>query len=98
MTIESLVTFGGAAAAAGAITELLKPLLSKLPFKVSPRIISYLAALAVMTLGFIFSGSRSGSDYVLCAINAAFISLSSNGGYDLICAAFDSTADKEEDK
>ncbi len=41
ITVEALVTFGGATAAAGAVTELLKPLLKKLPFEISPRIISF---------------------------------------------------------
>ena len=92
------MTFGGATAAAGAITQLLKPLLKKLPFEISPRIVSYFAALLIMTVGFIFSGSRAASDYVLCAVNAAFIALSSNGGYDLIHALVgsgDNTEDNE---
>ena len=84
ITIESLITFGGAAAAAGAMTELLKPLLKKLPFEISPRIISFFAALIVLTVGFAFGGSREPADYVLCVINAVFVSLSSNGGYDII--------------
>ena len=92
------MTFGGATAAAGAITELLKPLLKKLPFKISPRIVSYFAALTVMTVGFIFSGSRSEADYVLCAINAAFISLSSNGGYDIIHTLVESGTDTEDNE
>lgn len=92
------MTFGGATAAAAAITELLKPLLHKLPFEISPRIISYLAALLVMTVGFVFSGSRQASDYVLCAINAAFISLSSNGGYDMIRAAVEAAGEEEDNR
>ena len=90
------MTFGGATAAAGAITQLLKPLLKKLPFEISPRIVSYFAALLVMTVGFIFSGSRAASDYVLCAVNAAFISLSSNGGYDIIHTLVNSGENTED--
>ena len=99
ITIESLITFGGAAAAAGAITELLKPLLKKLPFEISPRIISFFAALIVLTVGFAFSGSKDPADYVLCVVNAVFVSLSSNGGYDVIraIAGKNGTEDNDED-
>ncbi len=100
ITVEALVTFGGATAAAGAVTELLKPLLKKLPFEISPRIISFFAALAILTVGFAFSGSREPADYVLCVINAVFVSLSSNGGYDVIKAIVGGdggTEDNDED-
>jgi hypothetical protein len=51
-----------------------------------------------MTVGFVFSGSRQASDYVLCAINAAFISLSSNGGYDMIRAAVEAAGEEEDNR
>lgn len=83
-TFKSMLTFGGAAAASAAVTQILKPLFEKLPFEISPRVVSYVIALTVTVTATAFSGSREPADYFMCIVNAALISLSSNGGYDLI--------------
>ena len=84
ITVKSLLTYGGAAAASAAVTQILKPLFEKLPFKISPRLISYFVALIITVTATVLSGSKDLSDYLVCTVNAALISLSSNGGYDLI--------------
>ncbi len=95
LTFGALLTYGGASAAVAALTEVLKPLVRRLPFHVSMRTVSYLTALIILCAAAFFSGSRDGGDYVLCTVNAALVSLSSNGGYDLI-AHLTEEADTED--
>ena len=94
-TLKSLLSYGGAAAASAALTQVIKPLLQKMPFTVSVRAVSYVTALIITLAATALSGSREPADYFLCAVNAALISLSSNGGYDLIKSLI--TLDTEED-
>lgn len=84
LSIGSLLTYGGSAAAVCALTQTVKPLVSKLPFEVSARTVSYIISLIVLLAATFFSGCRNGADYALCVVNAALVSLSSNGGYDLL--------------
>ena len=84
LTVGALLTYGGASAAVAALTEVFKPLVRKLPFALSMRTVSYFTALAVLSAAAFFSGCRDWADYALCAVNAALVSLSSNGGYDLV--------------
>ena len=95
-TLRSILTYSGSAAATGAVTQLLKPLLAKLPFKISQRLVSYLTALLITLAATALSGSRELSDYLICTVNAALISLSSNGGYDLIKTLINEKNDEED--
>jgi hypothetical protein len=99
-TLKSLLTYSGAAAAAAALTQIIKPLAAKLPFQVSARFITYITALIITLAATVLSGSKEPADYALCTVNAALISLSSNGGYDLIKSLMsdnDDTEDNDED-
>lgn len=95
-TLRSLLTYSGAAAAAGALTQILKPLIAKLPFQVSARFLSYTVALVITLAATALSGSKELSDYLICTVNAALIALSSNGGYDLIRSLINNNNDTEE--
>lgn len=96
-TVKSILTYSGSAAATGVLTQIIKPLLSKLPFKISQRFVSYVLALIIMLTATALSGSKELSAYFLCTVNAALISLSSNGGYDLIKNLINDNNDEEED-
>ncbi len=98
ITVRSLLTYGGAAAASAAVTQILKPLIAKLPFTVSPRLVSYLIALAITLTATALSGSKELSDYLICTVNAALISLSSNGGYDLIKSLISENNEENNDE
>ena len=95
-TLRSLLTFSGAAAASAALTQILKPLVAKLPFQVSARFITYITALIITLAATALSGSKELSDYLICIVNAALISLSSNGGYDLIKSLMSGNNDMED--
>lgn len=97
LTFKSLLTYGGAAAATGALTQLIKPLTEKLPFKIDNRLVSYVTALLIMITATVLSGGRDLSDYLICTVNAALIALSSNGGYDLIKTLLSEKNDGEDD-
>ena len=97
LTLGSLLSYGGAAAAVCALTQTLKPLVSKLPFGVSTRTVSYLLALILLTAATFFTGSREAADYALCVVNAALVSLSSNGGYDLISQLVKEASEEDND-
>ena len=97
-TLKSLLTYGGAAAASGALTQILKPLAEKLPFKISLRFLSYFIALIITLAATAFSGSKEPADYFLCTVNAALISLSSNGGYDLIKSLTNESNEEDNDE
>ena len=96
-TVRSILTYSGSAAATGILTQFLKPLLSKLPFKISQRLVSYVLALTITVAATALSGSRELSDYLICTVNAALISLSSNGGYDLIKNLIKENNNEEDD-
>ena len=98
LSLRSLLTFGGAAAASAAVTQVLKPLTERFPFNVSQRFISYIIALTITLAATALTGSRELSDYFLCAVNAAFVSLSSNGGYDLIKSLIKEKNREDEDE
>lgn len=81
--IYRLMTFGGAAMAVCAVTQVVKPLLKKLPFEVDVQLVSYITALIILAVATALTGGKA-VDYFVCLINAALVSLSANGGYDLV--------------
>ena len=98
LSFSSLLTYGGATVAVTALTELCKPLIAKLGGRISMRAVSYVIALLILLAAAFFTGARSAPDYLICAVNAALVSLSSNGGYDLISALInEETEDDGED-
>lgn len=96
-TVGSMLTYGGAAAASAALTQIFKPLTERLPFGISQRLVSYVIALIITLTATALSGSRELSDYLICTVNAALISLSSNGGYDLVKKLIDENNEEEND-
>lgn len=81
-TLEMLATFAGATMAVGVITEMFK----KIGFllQVPSQLISYIIAILVMFVGNLAIGTLNWSTAFLSLINAAVVSLASNGGYDLV--------------
>ena len=73
----------GATAAVAALTQLFKGVFDMLPVRVPTRCVSYIFALAVLVCGVCFTGGGR-ADYFLCPINAAVVSLASNGAFDLV--------------
>ena len=93
--IASLLTYGGAAAATAAVTQLIKPLTSKTG--IGARAVSYIVAVVLMITAAVLTGKRGAADYILCFINAVFVALSSNGGYDLVADLTDKGNEREDD-
>ena len=77
-----LLTFGGAALAVSVLTQLSKeiPVVRRIP----TQLWSYLLSLLVLLAANYFTGGLNTSAAALTLINAALISLASNGGYEAI--------------
>lgn len=83
-----LASFSGATIAAAVLTQFFKGLFDKLPFHVPTRAVSYVFSLTVLLLSSYFTSKGGVGTYILCFINAALVSLASNGAYDLISPFF----------
>ncbi len=81
---QTLLTFGGATAVTAVLTQIFKGLFDKLPVTLSTRFFSYLIAVMLLLFATFFTGSRDVSDYIICTVNAALVSLSANGSFDMI--------------
>ena len=75
-----LVTYAGATLATGLLTQWLKGILAN----VATQIVSYVIALVVLLAATLFTGALTLESGVLCVINAAVVSLASNGLYEAI--------------
>lgn len=77
-----LGTYAGSVLATGILTQLFKEVsfLKKIP----TRVFSYVVAFAVLLLSHLFAGDFSVATAALCLVNAAVVSLASNGAYDTI--------------
>jgi hypothetical protein len=82
MTWQDLATNGGALAAVLLLTQLTKgiPGIDRIP----TRIWSYVLSLVVLLSAGYFLGTLTMDSAGLSLINAAIVSLASNGGYDVI--------------
>ncbi|MGI6151160.1 MAG: hypothetical protein ACOYIR_04320 [Christensenellales bacterium] len=82
-TWGALGTYAGALLATTLITQLFKGVafIKKIP----TRIFSYLVAFVVLVLSQLFTEQFDLSAIALCLINAAVVSLASNGAYDTAC-------------
>lgn len=82
-TWGTLGTYAGALLATTLITQLFKGIavISKIP----TRIFSYVVAFIVLVLSRLFTEQIDLSAIALCLINAAVVSLASNGAYDTAC-------------
>lgn len=81
LTWDFVATFAGATVVTVAITQFTKGFVAKY---IPAQAWSYLVALSVILLASYFTGTLTVSYGVLSAINAIFITLASNGGYDTV--------------
>lgn len=80
-----LATFAGATTATALLTQFLKGIFSKLP----TQLLSYLIAVVILIPATIFTTGADWSSLLLIPLNAAIVSLASNGAYDAILRAKD---------
>ncbi|MEL7610350.1 MAG: hypothetical protein AAGU74_12735 [Bacillota bacterium] len=79
-TWAMLATYAGATMATGLLTQWLKCVFAKVP----TQIVSYGIALLVLLAATLFTGALTFESGTLCVINAAVVSLASNGAYDAV--------------
>lgn len=79
---EMLATFAGCVLATGIITQMFK----KIGFlvKINTQLISYVVAFLVLLGATLTLGTFTFSALFLMLLNAAIVSLASNGGFDLV--------------
>lgn len=79
-TWSALATYAGATLATTFFTQLLKGVsfIDKIP----TRLFSYFVALIILLGATLFTGGLTWGTGALCAINAAVVSLASNGTFD----------------
>ena len=95
LTWDYLLTFAGCVVGTCLITELTKKIFKQMSSKVY-QIVSYVVALAILVIGQAATGALTDWGVVaLDMINAAAVSLSSNGGYDAVKAIFVKKTDLE---
>lgn len=75
-----LATYAGALAATALLTQWLKGVFQSIP----TQIVSYGIALVVLLAATFFTGALTVESGVLCLINAALVSLASNGAYEAV--------------
>ena len=76
----TLLTYAGALAATALLTQWLKGVFQTIP----TQIVSYGIALVVLLAATFFTGALTLEAGALCLINAAVVSLASNGAYEAI--------------
>ena len=81
VTWESLLTFGGCVAGTILVTEFIKKLFGE---KVPAQLVSFLIAAVILFVGHLATGTFVWKEALLYLINAAAVSLSSNGGFDAV--------------
>ena len=75
-----LATYAGALAATALLTQWLKGVFQNIP----TQIVSYGIALVVLVAATFFTGALTLESGALCIINAAVVSLASNGAYEAV--------------
>lgn len=81
LTWDFVATFAGATVVTVAITQFTKGFVTKY---IPTQLWSYIVSLLVITVGSFFTGTLTLSSGVLGIINALFITLAANGGYDTV--------------
>ena len=76
----TLLTYACALAATALLTQWLKGVFANIP----TQIVSYGIALVVLIAATFFTGALTVESGVLCLINAALVSLASNGAYEAV--------------
>ena len=89
---DVLLTFGGCVAGTVLLTEWLKKVFSKIP----AQVVSFAIAFAILFIGRLATDTFAWSEIPLNLINAAAVSLSSNGSFDILQKAFGKKEDYDE--
>ncbi|MEL7608948.1 MAG: hypothetical protein AAGU74_05540 [Bacillota bacterium] len=79
-TWSMLATYAGATMATGLLTQLLKGIFANM----ATQLLSYVLALILLLAAAFFTNALTLESGALCVINAAVVSLASNGAYDAI--------------
>ena len=77
-----LATYAGATLATTLVTQLLKGIgfIDRIP----TRIFSYVVALIILLMATFFTGALTWNTAALCVVNAAVVSLASNGAFGAV--------------
>jgi len=84
LTWDVLLTFGGCVAGTILLTEWLKTLFDNLP----SQLVSFVIALAILMIGKVATGAFVWAEVPLNLVNAVAVSLTANGGFDVLKRAF----------
>ena len=84
LTWDILLTFSGCVAGTVFLTEWLKKIFNQLP----AQFVSFGISVAILISGHIATGTFVWAEVPLYLINAAAVSLSANGGFDILDKAF----------
>lgn len=80
-----IASFTGATAATALLTQFLKNICAKLP----TQILSYIIAVVLLVPATIFTTGSGWQELLIIPLNAAIVSLASNGAYSAILRAKD---------
>lgn len=81
---DILLTFSGCVAGTVLLTEWLKKLFDKLP----AQLVSFVIATVILVVGHAATGTFAWAEAPLYLVNAVAVSLSANGGFDILKKAF----------
>jgi hypothetical protein len=84
LTWDILLTFGGCVAATVLLTEWLKKMFAKLP----AQLVSFIVATLILVVGHLATSTFVPTEIPMYLINAVAVSLSANGGFDILDKAF----------
>lgn len=90
---DILLTFSGCVAGTVFLTEWLKKIFVKLP----AQLVSFIIAGLILVVGHIATGTFVWAEVPLYLMNAVAVSLSANGGFDLLKKAFGKTEPMAEE-
>jgi hypothetical protein len=81
LSMDMLVTFGGASIATAVLTQFLKGILHRIP----TQIVSYIIALILLIITTLITGGvEHWVDWTIIPLNAALISLAANGEHSVV--------------
>lgn len=81
---DILLTFSGCVAATVLLTEWLKKMFAKLP----AQLVSFIVATLILVVGHLATSTFVLTEIPMYLINAVAVSLSANGGFDILDKAF----------
>lgn len=91
---DILLTFSGCVAGTVFLTEWVKRLFIKMPTQLT----SFLIATLILIVGHVATGTFAWIEIPLYLVNAAAVSLSANGGFDILNNTFGKKKDEPEDE